>query len=93
MRSRELPIQAKKEMAKDIAEVILCLLQGRHRNAMTLINEIKSRAVHLPENIQHDVLIFAEQIEFQFAYDPWHTITKDITRAADRLLSDLGVSR
>jgi hypothetical protein len=90
-KSHELPIRAKKEMARDIANIIQCLHQGRQEKAAELIEFLKIRSVHLPEQIQQDVLAFAEQIQFQFAYDPWHKVTYDIQMAADNLLEDLGL--
>ena len=89
---RELPLHAKDEMARDIAKVIEDLHLGKRRSAMIFLHDLKQRSLHLDEKIQQDVLMFAEQVEFQFAYDPWHNITEDVRKAADRLLHDLGMT-
>jgi hypothetical protein len=88
----EIPIHAKDEMALDIGKIIHYLHVGKRKSAMPHIQDLKHRSVHLDEKIQQDVLMFVEQIEFQFAYDPWHNITEEVRKAADRLLHDLGLS-
>ena len=57
---------------------------------MTLIEELKNRSIYLDEKIQGDVLVFAEAVQFQISYDPWHQITPEIERAANQLIEDLG---
>jgi hypothetical protein len=88
---RELPIRSKVEMAQDVAEVLGCLHRGERSHADLLLEDLKVRSVGLDESIQQDVLMFAEQVQFQYAYDPWHRITREVQRAADRLLEDLGM--
>jgi len=88
--SSELPIRSKIEMAKDVAEIVQCLHTGQRSAADLLIEDLKTRSVFLDEKIQQDVLIFSEQVQFQYDYDPWHLVTGDIQKAADRLLGDLG---
>jgi len=88
---RELPIRAREEMAQDIAKIIQNLHRGKPELATPLIQNLKARSLHLSEQIQQDVLIFAEQVQFQYAYDPWHKVTEDVRQAADRLLDDLGL--
>lgn len=77
-------------MCKEIAEVIRYLHHGERNKADTLLDDLKKRAVYLDEDIQHDVLIFAEQVHFQFDYDPWHKVTPNVQIAADQLIEDLG---
>jgi len=88
--SQELPIRSKIEMAKDIAEVIQCLHRGQRGVADLLIEDLKTRSLFMDEKTQQDVLKFAEQVAFQYDYDPWHKITKDVQKAADELIEDLG---
>lgn len=88
----ELPIRAKKEMARDVAKIVHYLLRGHPEKASPLIEDLKARSIHLDDLIQQDVMAFAEQVQFQFAYDPWHKITEDVQIAADNLLEDLGLS-
>ena len=87
----ELPIRAKKEMARDVATIIRFLHLGLADKATELIQDLKIRSIHLSEQIQQDVLAFAEQVQFQFAYDPWHKVTPNVQIAADNLLEDLGL--
>jgi hypothetical protein len=88
--TNELPIRAKVEMAKDIGEIIHFLHTGQRSAADLLIEDLKIRSVYLEETIQQDVLIFAEQIQFQYDYDPWHKVTGEVQKAADKLIEDLG---
>lgn len=88
--SKELPIRSKLEMVEDIIEIIHCLHEGDRKSADTLINDLKTRAIFLDEEIQLDVLIFAEQIHFQYDYDPWHKVTPAVQQAADKLIEALG---
>ena len=89
--SSEIPIRSKLEMAKDIAEIVHCYQQGRKAAADLLLEDLKSRSVYFDTKIQQDVLMFAEQVQFQRTYDQWHTITEDIQKAADKLILDLGL--
>ena len=90
---RELPIRAKIEMAADVAKIIRYLHQGRWEEADLLILDLKSRSIHMDEEVQQDVLLFAEQIHFHYDYDPWHKVTLDVGQAADRLIKALGFTR
>lgn len=89
---KELPIRSKLEMAEDIAKIIQFLHQGQRSAADLLIEDLKTRAVYLDEDIQHDVLVFAEQVQFQYDYDPWHKVTHDVEKAANHLIESLGFS-
>jgi hypothetical protein len=86
----ELPIRSKREMAQDIAEIIQCLHRGQRSQSDLLIEDLKARCTLLDKTIQQDVLIFAEQVQFQYVYDPWHRVTPEVQIAADRLIEDLG---
>lgn len=90
--SRENPIRSKDEMLKDICKIVHYLHTGERLAADLLIEDLKTRSTYLDEKIQQDVLIFAEQVQFQYDYDPWHKVTPDIQKAADRLLHNLGFS-
>ena len=86
----ELPVRSKLEMLDDISLIIHYLHTGKRSMAEPLIQDLKTRAVFLSEQIQQDVLIFASQVHFQYDYDPWHIITPGVQTAADRLIRDLG---
>ena len=58
-----------------------------------LIEDLKARSIHMESKIQQDVLMFAEQVQFQYDYDPWHKVTPDVQHAADQLLRDLKVEK
>lgn len=88
--SHELPIRSKLMMAQEIGEIIQCLHRGQRSAADLMIEDLKIRSIYLDEQIQQDVLIFAEQVQFQYDYDPWHKVTSEVERAADRLIKDLG---
>ena len=87
---QELPFRSKLEMLKDIAEIIQCLHRGRRKAADSLLEDLKIRSIFLDETIQQDVLMFASQVQFQYDYDPWHLVTSDIEKAANRLIDHLG---
>jgi hypothetical protein len=88
--SQELPIRSKLEMVHDIVETIHSLHAGSLSTTHILLEDLKTRSLFLDLQIQQDVLMFCEQIEFQYAYDPWHNITPEIQKAADKLIEDLG---
>ncbi len=88
----ELPIRSKLNMLDDIVQVIHFLHTGDRQIAVPLMDDLKARAVFFDDQIQHDVLIFCEQVCFQYDYDPWHKITPDVQKAADKLIDDLGFS-
>ena len=88
--NNELPIRSKIDVASEIGDIIHCLGKGQKEAADSLIDDLKSRSIYLDEAIQGDVLVFAEAIQFQEAYDPWHLITPEIQQAADQLIEDLG---
>jgi hypothetical protein len=91
--SHELPIRSKLKMLDNIAQIIHHLHAGTPRKETDqLINDLKARSIFLGEEVQRDVLIFAEQVQFQYDYDPWHKVTPEVQKAADRLIEDLGFS-
>ena len=87
---RELPIRSKIEMVENVGKIIACLHLGQRKKADLLIEDLKARSIYLDEEIQQDVLMFSEQVHFQYDYDPWHTITPEVQKAADRLIDALG---
>jgi hypothetical protein len=91
--SHELPIRSKLEMVDDIVRIIHHLHAGDRKAAEPLLDDLKIRAIYLDEKAQQDALIFAEQVYFQFDYDPWHKVTPEVQKAADRLIEDLGFSK
>ncbi len=88
--SHELPVRSKLDMLEDIVQIISHLHVGNRSAADPLIDDLKIRSIYLNEKIQQDVLIFAEQVHFQYDYDPWHRVTPEVQKAADRLIQDLG---
>lgn len=90
---RELPIRSKLEMAKDIAKILDGLHRGDRKIVDRMIEDLKVRSIYFDELVQQDVLMFAEQVYFQYDYDPWHKVTPEITKAADRLIEALGFYR
>jgi len=88
--SHELPYQSKRIMAEDVTFIIHYLHTGHRTLAEPLLEDLKTRSLFLDEQIQQDVLIFSEQVLFQYDYDPWHKITREVQKAADRLIHDLG---
>lgn len=87
---KELPIRSKLEMAQDIGKIIHYLHTGQRSSVDLLIEDLKTRSVFMDEQIQQDVLSFSEQVCFQYDYDPWHTVTPNVQKAADKLIEDLG---
>ena len=83
------PIRSKSEMLHDIIQIIQYLHLGQMGKAEPLIEDLKARSALLEEEIQQLVLIFIEQIQFQYAYDPWHNITEEVRLAADALIEHL----
>ncbi|HLB52523.1 MAG TPA: hypothetical protein VJK48_02300 [Chlamydiales bacterium] len=88
--TQELPFRSKLEMLKDIATAIDSLHRGKRDSIDQALKSLKSRALFLDPVIQQDVLMFSEQIAFQYDYDNWHLITKEVQQAADQLIEDLG---
>jgi hypothetical protein len=87
---KQLPIRAKIEIAEKIGQILHYFQKGQPQEVNALIAEVKSRALFLEDPIQQDVLIFAESVQFQEAYDPWHKISPEIEQAANKLIEDLG---
>ena len=85
----ELPIRSKMMMREDIVKVIYHLHQGERSLGDISMNDLKMRAIYLDDRIQQDVMMFAHQVYFQYDYDPWHNISPEVQKAADRLLEDL----
>jgi hypothetical protein len=90
MNYNQLPIRSKVEVAEDIGFIIHCLADGKLKAANHKIEELKNHSIYLDEQVQGDVLEFSEAVDFQSAYDPWHLVTPEIQKAADRLIEDLG---
>ena len=90
MKHHEIAIRSKKEMMDDIVQIIHFLHTGQRSSADLLIEDLKARSIYLGDQVQQDVMMFAEQVQFQYDYDPWHKVTSDVQRAADKLIKDLG---
>ena len=88
--NNELPIRSKLKMVDEIRQILSYLNEGDRSAFLPLLEDLKARSLFLDEQIQHDVLAFASQVLFQYDYDPWHTVTPDIQKAADKLIEDMG---
>jgi hypothetical protein len=86
----ELPIRSKVAMARDVAQVIHSLGHGERRRIEILLHDLLVRSLDFNPEVQHRVLEFAGQVLFQYDYDPWHTVSKEVAAAADRLMESLG---
>lgn len=86
----ELPIRSKIEIAEGVGKIIHYLHTGQRSAADLLLEELKIRSLYLDEAIQQDLLVFAEEVQFQYVYDPWHNVTSQVEKAADKLIEDLG---
>lgn len=87
---RDLPIRSKVEIVEKMALILRYLHEGKRDLAAPLIEELKVRSIFLGETIQQDVLAFIGQVLFQYDYDPWHKVTIEVRKAADRLIEDMG---
>lgn len=83
---------SKEIIRKEIAQIIRHLHYGERALGDVLVKDLKARSKALPAKIQRDTLIFIEQVHFQYDYDPWHKVTPEVQKAADRLLKDLKIS-
>ena len=88
--AHEIPIRSKLEMVNNIILIINYLQEGNRSLADIVIDDLKTRSLFLDETIQSDVLMFVEQIHFQYVYDPNHNVTPGVEKAADKLIEDLG---
>lgn len=86
----EIPFRSKQTMLDDVAQIVHYLHTGQRSSADLLIEDLKTRSLSFDPQIQQDVLMFAEQVQFQYDYDPWHKVTPDVQKAADKLIHDLG---
>jgi hypothetical protein len=91
--SLDLPIRSKLDMLDDIVQIIHYLHEGDRKAADPLIDDLKLRSMYLDEDIQREVLIFSQQVHFQYDYDPWHKVTPDVQKAADKLIDGLGFNQ
>lgn len=93
-------LHSQEELAAKVAEIIYCLHYGLHHAAHLLLDDIKHQSIHLTGPIQGEVLLFAQMVDFQYAYepqyatDPWpfdrfHPISREALFAADNLLHSL----
>jgi hypothetical protein len=81
--------RSKKDLRKEVAQIVCYLHQGKRALGDRCIKDLKARSIDFDEKTQQDVLMFAAQVYFQYDYDPWHKITPEVQKAADRLLRDL----
>lgn len=86
----ELPIRSKLDMLDDIVQIVCYLHEGNRKEGERYIKDLKIRSLFLSEEIQNCVLVFTDQVHFQYNFDPWHKITHDVQKAADHLIEELG---
>ena len=86
---RELSIRSKCEMIRDVGKTLAYLHWGKGKELDAAIEDLKIRSIYLEEEVQQNVLMFAEQVYFQYRYDPWHRVNENVTLAADRLIQTL----
>lgn len=86
----QLPIRSKVQMVEEIIQILKFLHEGRKEAFDPLIEDLKLRALFLDDTIQKGVLIFSNQVHFQYQYDPFHKISPEVEQAADRLIEELG---
>ena len=86
----ELPISSKLAMGDTVIQVLAYLHAGNRLALLPLLDELKLRSMFLDEQIQEDVVTFANLVLFQYDSDPWHTVSKEVTQAADHLFEDMG---
>ncbi len=86
----ELPIRSKLDILNDIVQIICYLHNGNRKMGEKCIRDMKLRSLFLSEEIQHCVLIFTDQVHFQFNFDLWHKVTPEVQVSADRLIEVLG---
>lgn len=86
------PSRSKKNMKKGIARIVYYLHNGERSLGDQCIRDLKALSIDLDDKIQQDVLMFVGQVYFQYDYDPWHKVTPEVQKAADRLLRDLSRS-
>lgn len=77
-------------MLNDITQIIYYLHIGNRKAADEFIKDLKIRSTFLEETVQSQVLIFVEQIHFQYEYDPNHKVTLEVQQTADKLIEELG---
>lgn len=87
---KELPIRSKLAMGDAIIQVLAYLHSGNRVALLPLLEELKLRSMFLDEQIQEDVIAFANQVLFQYDADPWHLVTDEVQQAADHLFEDMG---
>ncbi len=87
---KDLPIRHKVAIAQELGEALHLLHTGQRGSLDLTLEEMKAHSLYLEEPIQQAVLAFAETVQFQTVYDPWHRVTPEVRRAADRLIDDMG---
>lgn len=85
----ELPIRTKLKMTENIGKMMDWLYQGNQKKLYEEAEELKKESIYLSEEIQQSVLMFVEQLLFQYQYDPGE-ITEEVRKMADRLIASLG---
>ncbi|MBU6382997.1 MAG: hypothetical protein KGQ49_05240 [Verrucomicrobia bacterium] len=86
----QLPIRSKLDMLNDIVQIVCYLHEGNRKEGEKYILDLKLRSLFMDETIQNRVLVFTDQVHFQFNYDPYHKMNSDIQQAADHLIEAMG---
>lgn len=86
----QLPIRSKLDMLNDIVQIVCYLHEGNRKEGDKYMNDLKLRSLFMNREIQNCVLVFTDQVHFQFNFDPWHKVTPEIQQAADHLIEEMG---
>lgn len=86
----QIPIRSKLDMLNDIVQIVCYLHEGNRKEGEKYILDLKMRALFMNHQIQNCVLVFTDQVHFQFNIDPWHKVTPEVQKAADLLIEQMG---
>ncbi len=80
----------KKKVSAAIAGALKSLNEGNHEMVREHLREILKKSKGLEKAIEKDIQNFLMQIEFEMDYDRTLLVTKEVVKAADKLIKDLG---
>jgi len=80
----------KKEVAAAIAGTLKSLNERDREMVRKHLREILKNSKGLEKAIEKDIQNFLMQVEFEMDYDRTLLVTKEVVKAADKLIKDLG---
>jgi len=80
----------KKEVAAAIAGTLKSLNERDREMVRKHLREILTNSKGLEKAIEKDIQNFLMQVEFEMDYDRTLLVTKEVVKAADKLIKDLG---